>query len=345
MKSATHTNRVVVSLLILGFTLIALPLSVFSQESPLTTENTTIASEVTPVIYEIEQLTDDKVRGDFVVGPGKVDISLEPGQMKVANMIVTNRMGEPKTFIFEIEDVAGGDDDQSVVLLGDDRGPYTLKDYISIPHIEFTLEHMQRATIPVTVSLPADAEPGGRYGSVLVSTVSRDADLDGAETTAPSSAIISRIGTLFFVSTPGSTDINGELVSFDTVASKSLFTTGPIDFGLVFENTGSLHLNPYGEISVTNMTGEEVGFVEIDPWFSLPQSVRTREISWNKELLVGRYTATARINRGYEDIVDELSVTFWVVPWKPLIVTFVGLLLFFLLIRFIASRFEFKRKL
>jgi hypothetical protein len=211
--------------------------------------------------------------------------------------------------------------------------------------MEFTLEHMQRATIPVTVSLPVDAESGGRYGSVLVSTVSRDADLDGTNTTAPSSAIVSRIGTLFFVSTPGSTDISGELISFDTVTSKHLFTSGPIDFGLVFENTGSLHLNPYGEISIANMTGDEVGFIEIDPWFALPKSLRTREVGWNKELLVGRYTATARINRGYEDVVDELSVTFWVVPWKPLVVTFVGLLFFFLMIRFVASRFEFKRKL
>jgi hypothetical protein len=348
IKTTTLNNRVVVSLLVLGFTLMAMPLSVFSQESTTASDATVETqkeqqSDVSK--YDIELLEDNIVRGDFVVGPGKVDVSLEPGQSKVVNMIVTNRMGEVKVFKFEVEDIQGGNDDgQAVVLLGDDRGPYTLKDYISIPNMEFELQHMERATIPVTITLPADAEPGGRYGSVLVSTVSRDADLDGANTTAPSSAIVSRIGTLFFVSTPGNTDITGKLAAFSTLGSKKVYSEGPIDFGLVFENTGSVHLNPYGEITITNMAGAEVGFVEIDPWFALPQSLRTREIQWNKELLFGRYTATVRINRGYDDIVDEASLTFWVLPWKPLTGAFLVLVVFFLTLRFIASRFEFKRK-
>ena len=349
-KTTAHTNRVVANLLVLGFTLMALPLSVFSQEVPAAhtednqQEETQQIAEKIPE-YSIEQLQDDTIRGDFVVGPGKVDITLEPGQSKTVNMIVTNRMGEKKTFRFEIEDIKGSrNDEQTVLLLGDDHGPYTLKDYVTIPRMEFSLEHNQRATIPVTVSLPADAEPGGRYGSVLVSTVSRDADIDGANKTAPSSAIVSRIGTLFFVSTPGSTDITGQLVSFDTIKGTHLFTASPIHFGIVFENTGSVHLNPYGELHITNIAGSEVGFMEIDPWFALPQSLRTRELSWEKAPLFGRYTATVKINRGYDDIVDEASVTFWVLPWKPLVSIFVGLFVFFLFIRFFVTRFELKRK-
>ena len=35
-------------------------------------------------------------------------------------------------------------------------------------------------------------------------------------------------------------------------------------------------------------------------------------------------TVTAKVNRGYDDIVDEVSTTFWVLPWKIVLGTFVG---------------------
>ena len=349
MESTTHTNRVVVSLLIAGFTLIALPISVFSQE-----ETTALDSQVVEVVevvtaetqaYTIDVLDGDTVVGDFVVGPGKVELSLEPGESELVELIVTNRTGGLKSFSFDVEDIAGSSDPTlPVTLLGSDRGPYSLRDYISIPHMEFELQHNERAHIPVTVSLPIDAEPTGHYGSVLVSTISRDAQASDESDTSPSSAIKSRIGTLFFITTPGVTDVAGALQSFQTVPESSLFFEGPINFGLVYENTGSVHLNPYGEVNITNMLGDQVGFMELDPWFSLPQSLRTREVQWDREFLIGRYTAVALINRGYDDVVDEMSVTFWVMPWKLMVVLFSGLLIFFLLVRFIASRFEFKRK-
>ncbi len=359
MKSTVHIRCVekVKASAVVGLLLLLMPITGFAQTTPSDTgvdafvdDAASKKSDVTnnanvSAPYKLEQLVGDDVVGDFVVGPGKVELELLPGESKTVELLVTNRMGETKTFKFEIEDTEGSyDPQQPVVLLGDDRGPYTLKDYIKISTTELELKHMQRARIPVTVTLPPDAEPGGRYGSVLVSTVSRDANLDQTNGAQPSSAIISRVGTLFFITTPGSTDIKGEMTSFTTLPDKSIFLGGPINFGIVFENTGSVHLRPYGEMRITNMAGQEVGLVELDSWFALPQSLRTREISWNRELLIGRYTATAFINRGYDGIIDEQSVTFWVLPWKIVVVAFSGLFLTFLLIRFIATHFEFKRK-
>lgn len=318
------------------------PGALLAQSAPTSTDDQTVENA-----YITEQLPvgDGRIIGDFVVGPGKVEFELEPGETKQVELTVSNRMGETKRFQLGIEDAAGSNDPaQNVVLLGDDRGPYTLKDYISMPEMEFELDHNMRARIPVTVSLPADAEPGGRYGSVVVSTVTRPAS-SGSDTGArPSSPIISRIGTLFFISTPGTTDIAGALQSFQTVDNKSIYYNGPIDFALLYQNTGSVHLNPYGEISISNMLGEEVGFIQIEPWFTLPQSFRTREVSWQREFLVGKYTATARINRGYDDVIDEQTLTFWVIPYKHIAGVFIGLFVLFLVLRFFTSRFELQRK-
>jgi hypothetical protein len=323
------------------------------QEEPTTEEMNATEGSVSPVSvpaqsgYTTEMLSSvsDAVPGDFVVGPGKTELTIAPGTSKTVEIIVSNRTGEKREFELFVEDATGSDDPTvPVVLLGDDTGPYTLKNYIQLPVKTLTLEYNERARIPVTVSVPLDAEPGGRYGSVLVTTVSKKADIAEANGAAPSSAIISRVGTLFFLTIPGDTVIEGELDSFATVPDRQFFADGPINFQILFENRGALHLNPYGEIRITNLFNEEVGFVELDPWFALPKSLRSREITWNRELLIGRYTATAFINRGYDDIVDEQSVTFFVLPWKLIAPVFLGLFLLFFIIRFMAKNFEFKRK-
>ena len=285
------------------------------------------------------------VAGDFVVGPGKSELTIEPGQSKRVEMIITNRTGDTREFKLEVEDASGSNDPSTpVVLLGDDTGPYTLKDYIQLPVDTIELDHNERARVLVTVAVPMDAEPGGRYGSVLVTTLSKKAEIGDSSGAAPSSAIISRVGTLFFLTIPGDTITEGALQDFATVGDKHIYTEGPVNFQILFENTGYLHLNPYGEIRITNLFDEEVGFIELDPWFSLPKSLRSREVSWDRELLVGRYTATVHLNRGYDDHIDSQSVTFWVLPWKIVVPIFAGLFVLFFLIRFISRNFEFKRK-
>lgn len=283
--------------------------------------------------------------GDFVVGPGKVDVAVAPGESRVVFMTVTNRLGTKRVFNLEIEDAAGSQDPaQPVVLLGDDRGPYTLKDYLSAPEMSFTLDAGERARIPVTISIPADAEPGGRYGSVLVTTTTLPGEYAEDGSTHPSSAIVSRIGTLFFITTPGDIAYEGQLASFTTIPDRTFFAAGPIRFSVLYENSGSAHVNPYGSISVTNMLGEEVGFLDLDPWYALPQSLRFRESAWDRDFLFGRYTAHLELHRGYDDQTDYATVTFWVLPWRIVLPTVGGIILLILIVRYITTRFEFKRK-
>jgi hypothetical protein len=312
-------------------------------------------SEITPeptvevsldTLYPTEGIPGgDAVVGDFVVGPGKVDLTLKPGETKIVQMTVTNRTGERRIFNLTTEDAAGSTDvNTPIVLLGNDRGPYSLKDYLSVPHKRFELGQNQRARIPVAISIPADAEPGGLYGSVLVDTVAIEADSGETTDTVPQSAIIARIGTLFFITVPGEVEKDGKLKDFGTIPQKSFFQSGPIKFGVYYENNGPIHLAPYGEIRITNMLGDEVDFVQLEPWFVLPQSQRLREVSWNREFLFGRYKATAQVNRSYDDIVDSMSFTFWVLPWKIVLAAFGAVFVVVFSFRALFRTFEFKRK-
>lgn len=333
------------------FFLSAAPSVVRSQEdtTPVATstpaESKEIVSDLSHIPYVTEPILGDDIIGDFVVGPGKIDISIAPGQTKVVEMTVTNRTGATRIFEMGAEDTQGSQDpSQALVLLGDTRGPYSLKDYLSVQMPRFELKHNQRARIPVTISVPADAEPGGLYGSMLVSTVTNEAQKGDTPGTVPQSAVVARVGTLFFVTVPGAAKKEGSLREFNTIPKKTFFQTSPINFGFLFENKGSIHLAPYGELRIRNMFDEEVGYVRLDPWFVLPNAVRLREVAWNRDFLFGRYTATVYINRSYDNIVDELSFSFWVLPWKPLLGGFVGLFFIFFIIRSFFKNFEFKRK-
>lgn len=327
MKHRTQSQIALVALFALGALVLALP-AYFVNAQEITRESVGAGDY-----------------GDFVVGPGKIELPLAPGGTRIVEMTVTNRLGEPRLFKLEVEDAAGTKDpSRPVILLGDDIGPYTLKDYLHFPEDSFVLGAGERARIPVTVALPEDAEPGGRYGSVLVTTTTLPNETGVSSNAQTGSAIVSRIGTLFFITTPGQVELDGQLTGFSTIPDKTFFTKGPIDFSILFENNGSIHLNPYGTISISNMLGEEVGFIEMDPWYALPQSLRFREVSWDRELMIGRYTATLELNRGYNDVIDTATISFWILPLNVVLPILGGILLFVIILRYLFTRFEFKRK-
>ena len=321
---------------------LAFATSAAAQEPvPETATATDTGIPAASAVYDVFQLEGEQDFGDFVVGPGKFDLTVAPGETETVEILVTNRSGIEKVFTLTTEDMTGSDDlDSPTVLLGDDVGPYTLKDYLSVPANKFVIAPGERVTVPITVSLPADAEPGGRYGRLLVQTASTGAPAGNT----PSAAVVSRIAVLFFVSTPGELDRSGELVDFVTVPKKTYFSSGPITFGLVYENTGTVHTNPAGEITIHNMFGQEVGYLEVLPWFSLPQSLRLREVEWERASLLGRYTAEARVYRGFGETIDTKTITFWVIDWTILAITTGVLAMCIVLVRFVSKRFTFVRK-
>ncbi|MCA9353944.1 MAG: hypothetical protein KC877_00305 [Candidatus Kaiserbacteria bacterium] len=337
-------------------TLLATPLSgeVFAQEGEETfslesSSSTATTSDVVLVTeneaepwYRTERIFGNIDIGDFVVGPGRSEIEVSPGETVIQEIAVTNRISDGRSFKLEIEDVVGSADGSSAVsLTGSKRGPYSVRDYLSFPEDTFTIDLGERALIPVKITIPPNTEPGGYYGSVLVSTVRVN---EGGAELAPRQPIIARVGSLIFIRVRGDAVTEGQTKEVSIIGDKWWFESGPIELGVLYENSGSVHVNPYGEISVKNLFGEEVGFVELEPWFVLPKSLRVREVSWDREFLLGRYTVTARINRGYEDVVDEVTTTFWVLPWKIVGGMFLVLFIIFFGIRAFFRTFEFKRK-
>jgi hypothetical protein len=291
--------------------------------------------------YQIQDLPNTEIKGDIVVGPTKVELFLNPGDKATKEITVTNRTGKTVSFSVGIEDFTGSHDVlQPIIFLGQEQGPYSLKNFI-VPEVkDFTLKHGQRIHLPVEISIPKDADPGGRYGVVFA--ITNPGNASSSENQAGQVAIVSRAGILFFVRINGQVQ---EMGQFNQIVTENKFyESGPIAFNLFFENKGSVHLSPYGTIEIKNILGKTVGQVELDPWFVMPDSLRARQVSWDSRLLFGKYTAIASVNRGYQDIIDQKKISFWVIPWKIVLVVIAVLFLIIWFFRWLFSKFEFKRK-
>ncbi len=299
-----------------------------------------------PTAYAIT-ITDTsaEIRDDFVVGPAKTELFLKRGEKATRSLSVVNRTDREQTFTVSVEDFTGSKDLKNpVVLLGNDKGPYSLKDYIKPEKDSFKLKPKQRAVLDVVVTIPAEAEPGGHYGSVLVSSAPSsddDAELDNKAKT------ISRIGALYFVRVEGKVKESSLLTDFRMENDKAFHEKGPFNFELLYENNSSVHLTPSGKVQIKNMLGRSVKDIEVAPFFSLPDSLRAAVVTWESDFAFGRYTATATIDRGYRESPDEVDVktiSFWVLPWKIVVGFLAAIIVVAFILRRLVRSFEIKRK-
>lgn len=229
------------------------------------------------------------------LSPAKLELTANPGVPTTRLITVRNNGQEALTLKVGLEDIGLSEaETEGAQLLGEKTGPYSLKNFITPASWELTLEPGEIRALPITIELPEGALPGGHYGAVVLST---------AGDAGASTRVISQLASLIFVRVPGEVQEEGELINFEKKDGT---------FQLTFENTGNIYLNPYGVIDL-NHSGE-VAKINVEPWFVLPGATRTREIALTENLNFGHYQAELSLNRGYQDIVDTRTITFWILP-------------------------------
>lgn len=295
--------------------------------------------------YTVEDLNLSN-SGSMIVGPGKTEIELSPGDTYNMNVTAANATGMTKIVKFTTEDMAASNDPNTPLqFLGDKTGPYSLKDFVKPEADHITLLAGQRVTMPITITIPQNAAPGGLYGAIMVA-----AENLPSTKTLPSGQvggqvnIVTRVAVLLFVRIKGPVLESSYLKDF--TADKNFYEQGPVSFKITASNTGNVYLSPYGSIQIKDMLGRTVDTRQIDPWFVLPKSDRARQIIWNSSFLIGKYTAALTLHRGYSniaDVADTKSVSFWVVPWKIITVGLIVLILIILFLVWIFSHIQWKK--
>jgi len=272
----------------------------------------------------------------FTISPVVTEVTVAKGESQVVPITVANPTSQTLVAEPVVNDFTASNDESGTPLL-------ILKDNVPLPANNFktlvgnipntTIPPGQSATINVTLSVPTNAFSGGYYGAIRF--------IPGDVSNTKNVGVTASVGTLFLVTVPGNLTTKLTLTQFSAADTNgnasSFFTNGQVNALLRLDNTGNIHVAPFGTVVVKDEFGHQVSSTQFNnttpPSYILPQSIRKFNINIPKHSYLGYYTMTASI--GYGSGGGNLIIaktSFWFIPvW----VQIVGLIVIILVIALI----------
>jgi len=255
------------------------------------------------------------------VSPLTFELTANPGDTLTNTLKIYNPTDSIISIKMEVEDFKPVGETGQVVVEPEEEAIYSLKRWVKTEPIEFTLEPREQKFVDFEISVPENAEPGGKYGSVLASTTGAI----GGEITG--AAIAQKVGALLLLTVAGPVKENLTIKEF---SAPSFLEYGPVPFAIRFENNGTVHVRPRGFVTITNWWGKKVADVEFSQLNVIPGAIRKIDTSWQNKWLFGKYTAMLVGSYGTANLpFNPPILTFWVFPWKVALGIFLALLLIF----------------
>lgn len=174
-----------------------------------------------------------------------------------------------------------------------------------------TLAAGQQKVVPVTITIPKNANPGGYYGVVrfIPTQVSNQANI----------GLTASVGTLVLVTVPGNLIQKLNLVQLATLNGNSVssfFTSGEPNVLVRLNNSGNIQVTPSGTLVLMNMFGHVISKISFNTTGGqiLPSSIRKWISSLPNQKYLGPYSVEANINYGNNGAVLTAKTTFWYLP-------------------------------
>lgn len=278
------------------------------------------------------------------IAPPVVTLTVNPGQtvsipiylrdISKTNLVVT---GQADDFL-----AAGEDGTPKLLLDSEGTNPFSLKNWVtSLPGL--TLIPREIKAMNVTVHVPKDASPGGHYGVIRFTATPPNLDTTGVSLSAS-------LGALLLLTVSGKITESVSIEQFATSQNGQigwLFEAPPIDLVERFRNSGNVHEQPTGRITIKDMLGRKLADVNVNipPANVLPNSIRRYEQSLGNaiigdKVMFGRYTADLTVTYGASKTMLTNHLDFWVIPYRLIIVLIIALVAAFFILRFAIKRYN-----
>lgn len=289
-----------------------------------------IAAAVAVLAFAAFLFIPKPAKAELIVSPPKFDYSAKPGDVLRGTLLFKNGTVDdakifPSALNFthkEGDEVTGS----PVTYAADEvRTGTELAPWIEYDPEPFEVKAGASFSMPYTIRIPRDAQPGGHFGIIELLVGHPGVDKTGVGVTGG-------LGSLIFLKVEGDVveDLTLEQFSSDAYSYRHL----PVFFTARMKNGGNTHLRPVGNIFIKDMFGREIAVLTINPTFQtiLPNSTRRFETHWVKNrprnddsalqkemrnFAFGKYEATAFINYG-DGKTATATYDFVVIPWFAL---------------------------
>lgn len=269
----------------------------------------------------------------LTVSPAKAELTGDPGTTVHGEIELFSEQEGTRTFFSSFENFEPTGDSGAPHFIGAEDGLATWME--TSP--EVTIESGQHLLIPFSITIPADAEPGGYFAAIFFGD--QPPGEEGGQV-----SVGGKIGVLMLLRVSGEVEEAGGIVSFGTKDNIKLYTTLPVGFEYRINNDGGDRIVPHGDLFIKNtlrMTSEILPANKTDGSV-LPNSARKFELQWGEsenkgedvaapsffdmvskewnDFHFGWYRADLKLTWGDSNQVQQSSVRFFIVPWQLLIV-------------------------
>ncbi len=294
------------------------------------------------------------------ISPPRIELSGDPGTIINSEIKVLNDSLNRATYYTQVENFEAGDESGSPQFVQSKEG---LAVWTKVTNT-VTANAGEQVTVPFSITIPKNAEPGGYFASIFI------------RTTPPSSeagevSIGARLGSLVLLRVNGDIKEGVDILEFSSKDNKRFYTSLPVELYYRFQNTGNDRVKPEGDIVIKNLIGLKAKILNANRTEGsvLPQSIRRFEMSWVNggggqedvkteassrnsggffeevkyqisHFAFGYYTANLDITFGENNNTAAGKFRFFVFPWQLLTVFVVSLIVAIVVLRFIVRRYN-----
>ena len=281
----------------------------------------------------------------FSISPPLISLSANPGQTVATTIKFTNISSGDLLIKTQYNDFGAKNETGEPNILFDDNpnATYSLRQWISGPD-PFILKSKETKVLNFSIAVPNNAEPGGH--SAVLRFTGTAPELEGSGVSLSAS-----LGSLVLLTVSGNIKAQASIASFYTTdnvfAKTNFFETGPVNFVTRIQNTGNIHIEPTGTITLTNMFGRVAGSIRVNgdlsnsanlPRNVLPASIRRFDTAYPQTWLFGRYEAKLNLSYAGQNLVA--TTEFWVIPYKLIAIVLVGGVALFFGLRWAIKRYN-----
>lgn len=231
-----------------------------------------------PTSFAVEANT----RESITMSPVKKNYRLNPGEKKADELTIVNDGNVDYTFSIYTRPYSVRDENYEPDF-------FTVKTntdidaWIAFPKKSYTIAAGQTQKIPFTVTVPADAVPGGHYGVIFAETQPAS-----SRPTTNSVERKKRVGSLIYATVNGDFKTGGSFTGIDT---PTLQFKPPLTSAINVENTGDSDFAVDTVFAVSDLFGNRK-YTETKQFQLLPRTTRKIMLSWDNAPGFGIYHVT-----------------------------------------------------